>query len=39
MRLIRTFIAVDSRSHRFALSQVKCERLHWRRANGQAAWT
>ena len=35
MRLIRTIIAEDSSRHRFALSQVVCERLHWRRANGQ----
>ena len=33
--LIRTIIAEDSSRHRFALSQVVCERLHWRRANGQ----
>ena len=35
MRLIRAIIAEDSSRHRFALSQVVCERLHWRRANGQ----
>ena len=35
MRLIRTIIAEDPSRHRFALSQVVCERLHWRRANGQ----
>ena len=35
LQLIRTIIAEDSSRHRFALSQVVCERLHWRRANGQ----
>ena len=35
MRLIRTIIAEDPSRHRFALSQVVCERLDWRRANGQ----
>ena len=35
LELIRTIIAEDSSRHRFALSQVVCERLHWRRANGQ----
>ena len=35
MRLIRAIIAEDPSRHRFALSQVVCERLHWRRANGQ----
>ena len=35
MRLIRAIIAEDPNRHRFALSQVVCERLHWRRANGQ----
>ena len=35
LQLIRTIIAEDPSRHRFALSQVVCERLHWRRANGQ----
>ena len=35
LELIRTIIADDPSRHRFALSQVVCERLHWRRANGQ----
>ena len=35
LQLIRTIIADDPSRHRFALSQVVCERLHWRRANGQ----
>ena len=35
MRLIRAIIVEDPNRHRFALSQVVCERLHWRRANGQ----
>ena len=35
MRLIRTIIAEDPSRHRFALSKVVCERLDWRRANGQ----
>ena len=33
--MIRAIIAEDPRRHRYALSQVVCERLHWRRANGQ----
>ena len=35
MQLIRAIIAEDPTRHRFALSKVVCERLHWRRANGQ----
>ena len=35
MQLIRAIIAEDPSRHRFALSKVVCERLHWRRANGQ----
>ena len=35
MQLIRTIIAEDPSRHRFALSKVVCERLDWRRANGQ----
>ena len=33
--MIRTLIAEDASRHRFALSQLVCERLDWRRANGQ----
>ena len=33
--MIRTLIAEDPSRHRFALSQLVCERLDWRRANGQ----
>ena len=35
MQLIRALIAEDPPRHRFALSRVVCERLDWRRANGQ----
>ena len=35
MQLIRTLIAEDPSRHRFALSQLVCARLDWRRANGQ----
>ena len=35
MQLIRGIITEDPSRHRFALSQVVCERLDWRRANGQ----
>ena len=35
LQLIRAIIAEDPSRHRYALSQVVCERLAWRRANGQ----
>ena len=35
MQQIRAIIAEDSVRHRLALSKVVCERLDWRRANGQ----
>ena len=35
LELIRAIIAEDPSRHRFALSKLVCERLAWRRANGQ----